>query len=77
MLRECFGAPWTWKMKGNDRFYGFTEFRGIPAERGRDRHGPQNQVTAGEAGFARMAISKFENIRARPRAARARAFAVS
>ena len=32
------------------RVYGFTDLRGRPAGRGRARHGPPNQVTAGEAG---------------------------
>ena len=30
------------------RVYGFTDLRGRPAGRGRARHGPPNQVTAGE-----------------------------
>ena len=29
------------------RVYGFTDLRGRPAGRGRARHGPPNQVTAG------------------------------
>ena len=37
----------TGKLKENKRFYGFTDFRGKPARRGRGRHGPANQVTAG------------------------------
>ena len=35
------------KMKENKRFYGFTDFRGKPARRGRVGHAPGNQVTAG------------------------------
>ena len=31
------------------RVYGFTDLRGRPAGRGRARHGPPNQVTAGPA----------------------------
>ena len=31
------------------RVYGFTDLRGRPAGRGRARHGPPNQVTAGMA----------------------------
>ena len=30
------------------RVYGFTDLRGRPAGRGRARHGPPNQVTAGK-----------------------------
>ena len=32
------------------RVYGFTDLRGRPAGRGRARHGPPNQVTAGSQG---------------------------
>ena len=31
------------------RVYGFTDLRGRPAGRGRARHGPPNQVTAGQS----------------------------
>ena len=41
------GVLRTSKMKENERFYGFTEFRGKPAGRGRDSHATLNQVTAG------------------------------
>ena len=34
-------------MKENKRFYGFTEFRGKLAGRGREGRGPTNQITAG------------------------------
>ena len=34
-------------MKENERFYGFTEFRGKPAGRGRDSRASTNQITAG------------------------------
>ena len=41
------GVLGTSKMKGNEWFYGFTDFRGPAAQRGRERHGTLNQVTAG------------------------------
>ena len=34
-------------MKENERFYGFTDFRGPAAQRGREGRGSANQVTAG------------------------------
>ena len=34
-------------MKENERFYGFTDFRGPAAQRGRMSHASTNQVTAG------------------------------
>ena len=43
------GPPGTRNLKENRRFYGFTDFRGEPARRGRGGHGSANQVTAGEA----------------------------
>ena len=42
------GPPGTRKLKENRRFYGFTDFRGKPAGRGRGSHRPPNQVTAPE-----------------------------
>ena len=36
----------TSKMKENERFYGFTDFRGPAAHRGRDSHAPSNQIAA-------------------------------
>ena len=42
-----FGVPGSRNLKENKRFYGFTDFRGKPARRGRGRHGPANQVTTG------------------------------
>ena len=33
-------------MKENERFYGFTDLRGKPEKRGRERHASANQVTA-------------------------------
>ena len=41
------GVLGTSKMKENKRFYGFTEFRGKLAGRGREGRGPTNQITAG------------------------------
>ena len=41
------GVLWTSKMKENERFYGFTDFRGKPEKRGRGSHASVNQVTAG------------------------------
>ena len=41
------GVLGTSKMKGNERFYGFTDFRGKLARRGRGSRGSENQVTAG------------------------------
>ena len=41
------GVLGTSKMRENERFHGFTDFSGNPARRGRDGHGPKNQVTAG------------------------------
>jgi hypothetical protein len=41
------GVSGTGKLKENKRFYGFTDFRGKPARRGRGSHAPLNQVTAG------------------------------
>ena len=41
------GVLGTSKMKENKRFYGFTDYRGKPASRGRVRRGTANQVTAG------------------------------
>ena len=38
-------------MKENERFYGFTEFRGKAVGRGRDGHGSENQINAGLALF--------------------------
>ena len=50
-LRDHFGRAGetteTSKMKENERFYGFTDFRGKPARRGGERHAPASQVTAG------------------------------
>ena len=43
------GVLGTSKMKENKRFYGFTDYRGKPARRGRVGHAPANQVTAGLA----------------------------
>ena len=37
------------------RVYGFTDLRGRPAGRGRARHGPPNQVTAGRKNTPRGA----------------------
>ena len=37
----------TSKMKENEHFYGFTDYRGMPAGRGRERRAPANQVCAG------------------------------
>ena len=37
------------------RVYGFTDLRGRPAGRGRARHGPPNQVTAGNRGSCKRA----------------------
>ena len=45
--RTTLGVLRTWKMKGNERFYGFTDYRGPAARRGRDRRASKNQVTAG------------------------------
>jgi hypothetical protein len=42
------GVSGTGKLKENKRFYGFTDFRGKPARRGRGGHAPTNQVTAGQ-----------------------------
>ena len=42
-LGELWGALGT----TGGRFYGFTDFRGKPARRGRGRRGSANQVTAG------------------------------
>ena len=41
------GVQGTSKMKENERFYGFTEFRGKPAGRGREGRGSLNQYIAG------------------------------
>ena len=41
------GPPGTRKLKENRRFYGFTDFRGMLAGRGRGRRASANQVTAG------------------------------
>ena len=41
------GVLGTSKMKDNERFYGFTDFRGMLARRGRGRHASVSQVTAG------------------------------
>ena len=41
------GVLGTSKMKENERFYGFTDFRGKPERRGRWSRGTANQVTAG------------------------------
>ena len=46
-LRNHSGASGTWKLNENRRFYGFTDFRGKPARRGRGRRASANQVTAG------------------------------
>ena len=52
-----FGVPGTRNLKENKRFYGFTDFRGKPARRGRGRHAPANQVTAGMNGVTvRLAL---------------------
>ena len=40
-------------MKENERFYGFTDFRGPAAHRGRDGRASTNQVTAGTSFRAR------------------------
>ena len=45
--RTTLGVLRTWKMKGNERFYGFTDYRGPAARRGRDRRASKNQVTTG------------------------------
>ena len=45
--RTTLGVLGTSKMKENERFYGFTDYRGPAAQRGRDRRAPTNQVTAG------------------------------
>ena len=47
-LRDHFRRARDLKMKENKRFYGFTDFRGKPARRGRERHASENQVTAGD-----------------------------
>ena len=41
------GVLETSKMKENERFYGFTDFRGKPARRGRVGRASANQVVAG------------------------------
>ena len=46
-LGTTLGVLGTSKMKENERFYGFTDYRGPAAQRGRDGHGSPNQVTAG------------------------------
>ena len=50
-IRACSGTTLgvlgTSKMKENERFYGFTDFRGPAAHRGRDSRATTNQVTAG------------------------------
>ena len=50
-IRACSGTTLgvlgTSKMKENERFYGFTDFRGKPEERGRCSRASANQVTAG------------------------------
>ena len=51
------------------RVYGFTDLRGRPAGRGRARHGPPNQVTAGASRlrpfFAQHAIHRHRPCRQR------------
>jgi hypothetical protein len=47
------GVLGTSKMKKNERFYGFTDYRGPAAQRGRDGHASKNQVTAGMCTRAR------------------------
>ena len=42
------GVLATSKMKENERFYGFTDFREPAAHRGRDSHATANQVTANQ-----------------------------
>ena len=44
------GVLETSKMKENERFYVFTDYRGPAAQRGRERHRSANQVTAGFVG---------------------------
>ena len=46
--RTTLGVLGTSKMKENERFYGFTDYRGPAAQRGRDSRGSANQVTAGK-----------------------------
>ena len=49
-------------MKENERFYGFTEFRGKAVGRGRDGHGSENQINAGlevESGLATVEYSIY------------------
>ena len=51
------GVSGTGNLKENKRFYGFTDFRGKPAGRGRGSRASANQVTAGLA-FS-LFISKY------------------
>ena len=46
-VRDHFRRARDLKMKENQRFYGFTDFRGKPERRGRWSRGTANQVTAG------------------------------
>ena len=46
-LGTTLGVLGTSKTKENERFYGFTEFRGKPAGRGREGRGSLNQDIAG------------------------------
>ena len=48
VFRDWSGASGASKLKENERFYGFTDFRGKPEKRGRGSRAPANQVTAGE-----------------------------
>ena len=55
------GVLGTSKMKENERFYGFTEFRGKAVGRGRDGHGSENQINAGLIDKQTASIDKNMN----------------
>jgi hypothetical protein len=46
--QEPLRGVWDRKREGKQAIYGFTDFRGKPARRGRGSHAPLNQVTAGK-----------------------------
>ena len=59
-LRECFGAPWTWKMK---KMTGFTDLRNLGGNRRRGggidtdhliKLGPPLLATPGRSGFSAL-----------------------
>ena len=57
LLRGCLGGLRALKKENYRVTYGFTELRGKPAGRGRDGHGPQNQVVAGETETCTAALN--------------------